>query len=42
MKKPIILKKYTLTTANDSETYSYRNPNHGICMAQIMEHHGHR
>ena len=26
MKKPIILKKYTLTTANDSETYSYRNP----------------
>ena len=26
MKKPIILKKYTLTTANDSEAYSYRNP----------------
>ena len=26
MKKPIILKKYTLTTADDSEAYSYRNP----------------
>ena len=24
--KPIILKKYTLTTAKHRETYSYRNP----------------
>ena len=26
MEKPIVLKKYTLTTANDSAAYSYRNP----------------
>ena len=42
MEKPIVLKKYTLTTANDSAAYHIEIQKYGIYMAQIMELHGHK